>query len=151
SRAIKMKRRDLLLGAPTLLAGACASQAEPTRSPFVFGVASGDPTATSIVLWTGLAQYLSAPLRWRLRRGGEPVAEGIASVAASGAAKALVEGLEPDQNYDYDFICGPWISPQGRARTLPTAGKRPIRLAVFSCSRYSSGWFHAYRHAAQDQ
>jgi len=57
------KRRDLLRGAGALTGVAIASQfprqaiAQPRFSgyPFMLGVASGDPLADGIVLWTRLA------------------------------------------------------------------------------------------------
>lgn len=150
-----MNRRELLLGAPGILAGGCATPNPPTASPFQHGVASGDATATSLVLWTAVASAAtSASLRWWLRRARDGVAIGEGLVEASCAsgltAKLLVEGLEPDERYEYGFALGAAASPIGRTRTLPASGDRSIRFAVFSCSRYCSGWFHAYRHAAQD-
>ncbi len=150
-----MNRRDLLLAATSALASGPV-EARAAGSPFVYGVASGDPSAASVVLWTALAPGAEGgDLTWRLRRAedGAVVKQGQVAVGpASGwTAKVRVDGLEPDRAYAYDFARGGVTSPAGRTRTLPAHGTRPMRFAVFSCARYSSGWFHAYRHAAQDR
>jgi alkaline phosphatase D len=146
-----------MLAASSLLLAARDSGAIPAEAPFPYGVASGDPTHSSIVLWTGLSaqEQRSVRVRWWLRRtrDGRQIREGVAEANADQGytIKVKVDGLAPDERYEYAFEHGGAMSAVGRTRTLPVAGKRPLRLAVFSCSRYSSGWFHAYRHAAQDE
>lgn len=145
-----------MAGAAGALAGASVNASARPGTPFGYGVASGDPTATSVVIWTALdAQGGDAPVQWRVRRAddGALVRQGVtrAGAASVWTAKALVDKLEPDHAYLYEFSCRGVTSPIGRTRTLPANGHRPVRFAVFSCSRYSSGWFHAYRHAAEDR
>lgn len=145
----------MVLGVPGLwmASGVRGNDVEPAQ-PFIYGVASGDPTQSSVVLWTALAPGVSKGVRWWLRRAsdGRPVREGRAeaSAAAGYTVKLRVEGLAPGERYEYGFEHGPIASPVGRTRTLPATGTQTLRLAVFSCSRHSSGWFHAYRHAAED-
>jgi alkaline phosphatase D len=86
--------------------------------PFTLGVASGDPTATGVVLWTRLAPRpfqprggmpdLPVPVRWEVARD-----ERFRQVVRSGSALALpqlahsvhveVDGLEPDREWFYRF------------------------------------------------
>ena len=113
-------RRGFLAGVAGVaaLAAATAGQAEATTrrtdDPFTLGVASGDPTATGVVLWTRLAPRLFEP------RGGMPdrkvtVDWQVASddrfrrVVRSGTAWAVpglahsvhveVDGLAPDREW----------------------------------------------------
>jgi alkaline phosphatase D len=150
-----VNRREIVLGVPSLwlASGARANGGERAQS-FPYGVASGDPTQSSIVLWTALASPVSNGVRWWLRRSSDGRLVRAGQVEAHAAAdftvKLRVAGLSPGERYEYGFEYGSAVSPVGRTRTLPAAGTRTLRLAVFSCSKYSSGWFHAYRHAAED-
>jgi alkaline phosphatase D len=160
--SLVLPRRSLLLGGAAALAG-CALR--PTAAAdgvaatgFTHGVASGAPAADAVTLWT----------RYRPRGGGaarlsfEVAAdEAFATVIARGeaeagerafwCARARVAGLPPGAWLHYRFR-GPdgALSPAGRTRTLPAAGAgaQRWRVAVFSCSNGTSGWFNAYAHAA---
>jgi alkaline phosphatase D len=135
--------------------------------PFTLGVASGDPDATSVVLWTRLAPKPLDP------DGGMPrdavnvwwqVAsdEGMKTIVASGTTVATaplghsvhveVGGLSPDRWYWYQFGAGDAKSPVGRTRTFPAADQMPerLRFAVTSCQNYEQGLYTAYQQMAQD-
>lgn len=129
---------------------------------FLHGVASGDPLADAVILWTratpmGAELALSPPsgeleleIRWRIARDPElvdVVAEGIerARAAADFTVKVDVTGLEPATTYYYEFSAGSEHSPVGRTRTLPRTGVRHARLAVVSCANYPAGYFNVYR------
>ena len=137
------------------------------EDPFRLGVASGDPDATSVVLWTKLAPRPLDP------DGGMPNApvtvqwevaedEVMKTIVRSGTAMAApllghtvhveVEGLRPDRWYWYRFRAGDAQSPVGRTRTLPepTASPQRLRFAVASCQHYETGLFTAYEQMAQD-
>ena len=74
------------------------------------GVASGDPGATSMVLWTRVTPMTGAgaiPMRYEVFResDGKPVLAGLseASEARDFCVKVEVEGLEPATRYRYVF------------------------------------------------
>lgn len=136
--------------------------------PFTLGVASGDPTATGIVLWTRLAVDPLAedgsggmpnkrfPVEWQLATD-----EKFSKVVQSGSVQAdpawghsvhiEVEDLEPDQWYWYRFRSDKHLSPIGRTRTMPAADATTALHAVaVTCSHYEGGWFTGYDHAAQE-
>jgi alkaline phosphatase D len=72
-----------------------------------------------------------------------------ASPADDSCAHARADGLAPGRWYHYRFIAPDGQpSEAGRTRTLPAAGAERFRMAVFSCSNGTSGWFNAYAHAA---
>ncbi|KAI0392397.1 alkaline phosphatase-like protein [Xylariaceae sp. FL0594] len=67
--------------------------------------------------------------------------------------KVEATGLKPFTTYNYQFtICNSNVkSPVGRTKTAPTADADvpEVKLAVFSCSNYPSGYFNAYGNAAR--
>jgi alkaline phosphatase D len=64
-------------------------------------------------------------------------------------AHAWIDGLQPGRWYYYRFIAPDGeASETGCTRTLPAGDVKSFRMAVFSCSNGTSGWFNAYAHAA---
>ena len=135
--------------------------------PFPSGVASGDPDAEGMVLWTRLSAE-------GMREAGlatEPVAvrwevaadESFSRVVRQGTQLAVpelghsvhveVEGLEPDRPYWYRFMTGGDQSPVGRTRTLPAPGTpaERLRFAFASCQNYEHGYYTALRHMAEEE
>ncbi|WP_030482495.1 alkaline phosphatase D family protein [Nocardioides aequoreus] len=180
--------RDLLTGAPsrrTLLrttAGAgvlalplagvrpSAAAPPPRTSPFTLGVASGEPVADGVVLWTRLALDPLADdglggmpaqtydVAWEVAespRFSRPVRRGVVRAAprTAHAVHVEVEGLRPGREYWYRFRLGRHLSPTGRTRTASAAGTRTGALAMSfaSCSQLEHGWFSAYRALADDE
>lgn len=151
-----LTRRGLftLAGASAALAAAPVA-ARSFGSGFTHGVASGEPAADSVLLWTRFAADADTPLAWQVSESEDfarPVAEGsvTASPERDGCAKGIATGLAPGRWYFYRFIAPDGTkSPVGRTRTLPKAGTQSFKLAVFSCSNYGFGWFNAYGHAAE--
>jgi alkaline phosphatase D len=128
--------------------GAFAQEGQPA---FRHGVASGDPLADRVVLWTRVSGVLTpTPVVWTVATDRE-----LAQVVASGAALAAadsdfclsvdVDGLSPASTYYYGFSAGGVTSPVGRTRTSRAREDgREIRLGVVSCSSYADGPFVAY-------
>ncbi|MDT7928655.1 alkaline phosphatase D family protein [Tepidimonas sp.] len=159
-------RREFIIRAgalPAALAGsavlsACGGGDDPIPA-FDFGVASGDPLADRVILWNH-ARFpgTDAPvdLIWEVATDasfGQIVANGNTQASASRGFTAKVDaaGLQPGKDYFYRFRYGSYSSPVGRTRTLPASGAQEVRLAVFSCSNYPAGFFHAYAEAARSQ
>jgi alkaline phosphatase D len=119
---------------------------------FDYGVASGDPLADRVILWThaSLPDARAVHLRWQVAKDAgftNLVATGstIASAATGHTVKVDALGLQADSDYFYRFIAGQRsISPVGRTRTLPQGRVDQVKLAVFSCSNYPAGYFHAF-------
>ena len=167
-----MKRRDFIIGTALGLTtaqvpGSLVAATKFPRNPFTLGVASGDVTEDSVVLWTRLApEPLAAdggikddaiPVRWeifqdkimqRLIRQGEELA--IPQLAHS--VHVDVQGLGPSQEYWYRFSVGTHTSETGRTRTLPAVNGQPesIRFVTASCQNYTHGYFVAYDHIIAD-
>jgi alkaline phosphatase D len=172
----RLSRRELLnvawkLGAAAIAAplasGTTLAQPRFRNYPFSLGVASGDPLADGVVLWTRLAPD-------PLAGGGMPMARvdvgweiardaGFRSVVAKGTEVARPElghsvhveasGLEPGREYWYRFFCGGEVSQTGRTKTAPAegAGVDRLRFAVCGCNHYEAGLFTAFQHIADQR
>jgi alkaline phosphatase D len=115
---------------------------------FRFGVASGDVSHDSIVLWARVDDPGSS-VTWHCKPvvGSSPVQQGTVSAAPDSAAvHALVTGLTAGIRYRYWFTQGGDTSAEGLFRTIPT--DRAVRFAVVSCAKFNSGYFNAYRAIA---
>jgi alkaline phosphatase D len=155
--------RRSIIAAPALLTLAARGWAAGEDYPFTLGVASGEPSADGMVLWTRIAPRprdpdggmgsRTVPVRWELAadehfahiiRQGEAIAE----PAWGHSIHVEPRGLAPDRPHWYRFIAGGEKSPVGRTRTAPAPGVAPDRLRfVFcSCQRYEIGYYTAYRH-----
>ncbi|MFX4273724.1 alkaline phosphatase D family protein [Propionibacteriaceae bacterium Y1685] len=124
--------------------------------PFALGIASGDVTTDSVVLWTrvapapleaasrfGMGDRTAVEVSWRiandeagLRSDAAAVAYGRhTAVAETGfAVHVEVIGLEPGGRYVYQFAVDGWTSEIGRTRTAPPAdADQRVRFAVINC------------------
>jgi alkaline phosphatase D len=172
-----VSRRTLLrgLGAAALLTatgglfrGGLWASPVFAADPFSLGIAAGDPAPDGFVIWTKIAPR---PFE---RGGGMPrkavevdwavaADERMRQVVQKGTATAHpelghavhveVSGLEPGQDYFYQFTIGGERSRTGRARTLPPAGApaAQLRFGVAGCQRYEDGYFTAYRQLAAER
>ena len=159
---ILMDRRALLavggFGVAGLLlpGGRLAAQALLGMTGFTHNVASGEPAADSMLLWTRFkpksggdaklrAEVSDSKDFTRIVSGGEVVT----GAWRDHTAKISVAGLAPDRWYWFRFI-GPdgSVSPVGRTRTLPVGKVAKFNIGVFSCSNLGFGEFNAYGHAA---
>lgn len=152
-----ISRRSLVL-AGTLGLSALAIpevRAQLATTGFTHSVASGEPGATTMLLWT---RYRGSGDSARLTAEVSETAD-FARVVTGGTevtgpwrdwtAKITVTGLKPGTRYHYRFVAPDGsYSPVGTTRTLPDAGARQFRAAIFSCSNMGFGWFNAYGHAA---
>ena len=151
-------------GAPSLWPAATGA-ARIHSDPFSLGVASGEPRADGVVLWTRLAPdpidgggmpERAVPVRWEVAED-----ERFLRVAARGerlarpelghSVHAEVEGLRSGREYFFRFKAGPDLSPVGRTKTAQAAGARvPLNFAFASCQHYEHGFYTAYRHIAEE-
>lgn len=149
-RRLLIKLGTAGLGALALPGAAHAMMAQG----FTHGVASGEPGANSVLLWTRYAAASDARLTAEVAETpdfAKIVAGG--AVTASGerdhTAKLVVDGLQPGHWYFYRFVAPDGSkSITGRTRTLPEGPTSAFTLALFSCSNLPFGWFNAYAHAA---
>ena len=125
------------------------------RDLFPEGVASGDPHADSVLLWTrrppvngDAAAHLSAQIAKDAaftRVVGE--AHATISAATDWTCRVLAAGLEPRREYWYRFTDERGhTSRVGRTITAPASGDTaPVHFAFVSCQNNQLGACNAYR------
>ncbi|MFK8050693.1 MAG: alkaline phosphatase [Halioglobus sp.] len=168
-----MKRRNFLKSS---LVGLTASQISiPLHAnsilpdnPFKLGIASGDMTQSSVVLWTRLVLDLLADdgglppaavkVSWKVSRSAD-----MKNIVRQGDQMAIpqlahsvhvdLQGLEPDTKYWYQFSLPGYQSELGVTKTLPACNSSPesIRFVTLSCQNYTQGYFVAYDHVVADR
>jgi alkaline phosphatase D len=143
-----------LAGASAAIAATPAT-ARTFGSGFTHSVASGEPHANRVLLWTRYVGDGETELEWQVSESADfsrAVSEGKATASPNRdfCAKAIANGLSPNRWYFYRFIAPDGTtSPVGRTRTLPEGPTERFRMAVFSCSNFGFGYFNAYAHAAE--
>lgn len=176
-----MKRRDFLkitaagisLGALSACGGSSGSSSQllphirpslPTMpaydgpDPFQHGVASGDPLAHQVIIWTRLTapELDEIPVILRVFLDSSlqhPIYEGVEYARSQQDYTIKFDPLLPEANttYYYQFESLGYFSPIGRTKTIPEPDDsiNHARLAVVACSNYPQGYFNVYRKVAQ--
>jgi len=149
-----------VFGVPAFLRSVGVEAAATRSSLFPLGVASGDPSADSVVLWTRLAPepLTGGGLGARVVPVSFVVATdpGLSDVIASGVRAAIPErghcvhatvtGLPSNRWLYYRFSALGEQSRVGRTRTFPRVGEDcpRMRFALASCQDMRTGYFSAY-------
>ncbi len=154
--ATNLTRRGVFgLAGATAAVAAAPGAARGFGSGFTHSVASGEPQAQSVLLWTRYVADAETTLDWEVSTTEDftrPVAQGSISASPDRdwCAKATAQGLEPNRWYFFRFVAPDGtVSPLGRTRTLPQGPAAQFRMAVFSCANFGFGWFNAYAHAVE--
>lgn len=119
---------------------------------FSHAVASFDPTAEAVLLWTRLARGTST--QWVLARDPAltdvvTTGEAATDLTRDGTVVVDATGLEPATTYWFRFTADGQDSPIGRTRTLPGGGTGEFVLGLVSCANYSVAPLTVYRALAQ--
>ena len=149
---------------PKALARARAeAEALPAGDLFPLGVASGDPTATSMILWTRLLTpdpnvplpATDVAVDWEVATD-----QAFTTVVANGTAPAIaalghsvhvdVTGLSPNTTYWYRFTADTRASAVARTKTFPDPSSTPskVTFALATCQNWSDGYYTAYENMA---
>jgi alkaline phosphatase D len=160
--AKKITRRQAVLGVSStlILPAACSQTPVDTERHaggiFAHGVASGDPDATSVVLWTRVSSFSSpVSVDWYVATDAEMLdvishGQFVSDAQRDYTVKQVVDGLAPGNSYFYQFVVAGTASPLGRTKTLPVGHVERLVMAVASCSNYPFGYFNAYEAIAAD-
>ena len=130
------------------------------RHSFPQGVASGDPRATSVVLWTRVVRdgdRAGRRVRVRVQVATDAGCvhrvvdhDVVATAASDHTVRVLITGLRPATAYHYRFSAGR-DTISGQTRTAPAAeADVQVNLAWVSCQDYSPGTYGAYRQLILD-
>lgn len=126
-------------------------------APFYHGVASGDPTQNSIIIWTRITlpkTIEQVSVKWEIATGSAfkeiiKFGETMTDEKSDFTVKADITELEENTIYFYRFSYNQIYSIVGQTQTLP---KNPdsYNIAFASCSNYEWGYFNNYRFIAED-
>jgi len=144
---------SLFLGAP---------QQANAASMFPQSVASGDPTPSSVVLWTRIepASPTTNDVPVSLEVATDPAFGSLVqqqtNLLARGAfdhcLKVQVGGLSPYTTYYYRFNYAGQASTVGRTKTAPALNQAaPVRFAVINCQDYIGRYYNTLAHLVQSE
>ncbi len=129
---------------------------DSTLAPFYHGVASGDATDTSVIIWTKTTPEIlmrSISINWLVATDSL-----MKNIVQQGKMQALpendycikidVKNLSPNTFYYYQFINSDKKSVIGRTKTLPDKSDNYslFRPVFFTGSNYNAGYFNAYKN-----
>ncbi|MCB0502843.1 MAG: alkaline phosphatase D family protein, partial [Bacteroidetes bacterium] len=132
---------------------AIRSLADADLKPFYHGVASGDPTENSVIIWTRVTPDVDGDIEveWRISKDTlftDTLQQGIFTTNADRdyTVKVDVQGLDANTYYYYEFSALGKNSIMGRTKTAPDQINSidQLRFAVVSCANYPSGYFTVY-------
>lgn len=129
------------------------STLKSSQAPFFHGVASGDPMADKVMLWTKVTpptgNTTPIDVYWQIATD-----TAFANIVNFGKTKATdstdytvkidVCGLQPGTYYYYVFKALGQNSITGRTKTAPIGSLSAAKFGVVSCSSYEHGFFNAY-------
>lgn len=131
--------------------------ADSAYAPFYYGVASGTPTDSSIIIWTHVTPALptdTITVDWEIATDSNFTSlVGSGSITTDSTVDHTVEtevtGLTANNIYYYRFTSNSITGRTGRTRTAPNGAEVEIKAAVVSCSSIFSGYFNAYARLAE--
>ena len=126
---------------------------DPVAVRFEHGVASGDPLADRVILWTRVTPQEEVDLvvvGWEVATDAaftNLVITGVTTTSAERdyTVKVDAAGLSPNTRYYYRFKAGQATSTVARTQTLPVGDISEVKLAVISCSNYPAGYFNVLK------
>ena len=163
SQSPRLTRRQFLAAAAAIgAAPAWASQTvewsrlavRERRDLYPEGVASGDPDAHSVLLWTrrpfatgSRARLLVQVAEHQEFRGVVASTEATALAESDWTCRVLVGNLQPSREYWYRFVDEDGAASRvGRTITAPAdEDGRAVRFAFVSCQNINLGVLNAYR------
>lgn len=137
-------------------------------NPFGLGIASGEPAADSVILWTRIVPDINAPdygvgkapveVTWEIAEDAamkKIVGSGKVAATADLNHSVHVEakGLKPHREYFYRFHAGGATSAVGRTKTAPDMSMDvdKLRFAFASCQSYGAGYYTAHADMAKQE
>jgi alkaline phosphatase D len=128
-------------------------------APFFHGVASGEPSENSIILWTRVTPDSmmtgNIEVDWKIATDPE-----LTNILFSGVTEAeqikdytvkiKVEGLASGGTYYYGFSALGKNSLTGRTKTTPAgADAEHLKFGVVNCANFQTGYFNAYQQLSK--
>lgn len=127
---------------------------------FETGVASFDPTATGVIIWTRYSSGTDAEITWEISKNSsftEVIRKGQANATAVNdfTVAVDVQNIPSHTKYYYRFynIKTKESSVIGETITLPSKADtvNEVKMAVVSCSNFPAGLFNVYGAIAKSE
>ncbi|WP_454046803.1 alkaline phosphatase D family protein [Chryseobacterium sp. Marseille-Q8038] len=127
---------------------------------FESGVASFDPSATGIIIWTRYSKGTDAEITWEISKNSnfsDVVRRGQTNAAAVNdfTIAVDVQNISSNTKYYYRFynIKTKEVSVTGETLTLPSKSDAvsEVKMAVVSCSNFPAGLFNVYGAIAKSE
>ena len=156
-----MKRRQALkissiatIGLTATVHGGCSKN----NILFNHGVASGDPLAERVILWTRVTPSKPGPVKVNLEISSDQNFTSIVFTKVLSTSSLVDYTIKYDffiknifksgETFFYRFNASGSVSETGKTKTL-AADVNKIKMGVFSCSNFPAGFFNAYQAAAE--
>lgn len=163
-----LNRREFAVAAAAAMGAALAFPARAAhasrrswterRDLYPQGVASGDPTFDSVILWTRCPPGRAAA-KLTVEVSEDAAFKSVVATASAVPAaendwtvRVLAAGLKPSTTYWYRFTDAHGLGSRiGRTRTAPADDDdRPVNFAFVSCQDLNTGYNNAYRRMLYD-
>lgn len=126
---------------------------------FPLGVASFDPTASKVILWSLIETHLSEnTLEWQISTDASfetiiRYGRVTTSAEVNYTVSVEVQDLDENKKYFYRFIdiITRSVSVVGETHTFSEVSLNSLKLGVTSCSNYEIGYFNVYREIANSE
>ncbi|XPV68083.1 MAG: alkaline phosphatase D family protein [Halarcobacter sp.] len=165
---VKITRRDFLkisaltassLVVSTAMTGCTSSQLSTWNTvdvDFNHGVASGDPTTTSVILWTRVtpkSTISTINLAYEISEASDFSTILRSAIITTNqnedyTVKIDLQDLVENTTYFYRFKSNEKVSIVGKTKTI-AANPSQVKMAAFSCANYPNGYFNAYMEASK--
>ena len=127
---------------------------------FDYGVASGDPTNSHVILWTKVTSesHKDKKINWEV--SSDIAFRNIVSSGSTYAKNTNDHAVKVDAGIPaefngkkifYRFRSGDNSSEIGETLTLPINNPNKFKIGFCSCSNYPAGYFNAYKELAKDE
>ncbi len=146
-----------LLGGAALPVLGCSGQKTYTgKIRFDHGVASGDPLANRVILWTRISGVSGDRIDVDWAVATDPAMKRVIrrGRTATGPERDFTVKVDADRlpsgaRLYYRFAADNSMSIVGQTRTLASGPLDAAKFAVVSCANHPYGYFHVYRDIAQ--
>ena len=127
---------------------------------FKYGVASGDPTNTNVILWTKILPMGNPEIRVRWEVSSSKdfsnlITYGHVRTNSKEDYSVKVDAKIPKkfngEKIYYRFLADGKTSDIGITSTLPSENPSNFNIAFCSCSNYPAGYFNAYKEIAKNE
>lgn len=122
---------------------------------FAHGVASGDPLADRVVLWTRVSGVTGlVGVGWQVASDPQMINVVAAGIEFTDGERDHTIKIDPilpvpGTTYWYEFTASGATSIRGRTRTAPAGATDRVAFALVSCSNYTTGYFNGYAAVAR--